>query len=99
MADYTVYVAYAGSDGKERDGWVLGNSASLASMKQSVRSLWLRDRLRIGAVFGGEDLVELEKALTKDTYRAQNIDNEDVRESLLTLVAEAKGCGGTVFIQ
>lgn len=99
MADYTVYVAYTGGDGKERDGWVMGNSAALAGMKQSVRSLWLRDRLRIGAVFSGDDLVELEKALTKDTYRAQNIDNEDVREALLTLAAQAKECGGTVFIQ
>ncbi len=77
----------------------MGNSTSLANMKQSVRSLWLRDRLRIGAEFGGDDLVELEKALSKDTYRAQNIDNEDVREALLTLASQARGCGGTVFIQ
>jgi len=99
MADYTVYVACTGADGKEQDGWVMGNSASLANMKQSVRSLWLRDRLRIGAVFSGDDLVELEKALGKDTYRAQNIDHEDVREALLNLAAQAQRCGGTVFIQ
>jgi hypothetical protein len=99
MADYTVYVACAGSDGQERDGWVLGNSTSLSGLKQSTRSLWLRDRLRIGATFSGDDLVELEKALSRDTYRARNIDDEDVREALLSLAANAKACGGTIFIQ
>jgi hypothetical protein len=59
----------------------------------------LRDRLRIGGTLSGEGLNQLEKALGNDTFRAKNVDGEDVREALLTLAGAAKACGGVVFIQ
>ena len=99
MEDYSVYFGLAKSDGQEVDGWVLGNSGALTSLTQTMRSLWLRDRLRIGATFSGDSLDELEKALLKDNSRVLNVDGEIVRDALLEMIAAAKQDGGTLFIQ
>ena len=99
MDDYSVYFGYAKGDGQEVDGWVLGNSAALAALTQSTRSLWLRDKLRIGATFSGNTLKELETAVLKETSRVLNVDGENVRDALMSLTAAAKRDGGTVFIQ
>lgn len=99
MEDYSVYFGHVKSDGKESDGWVLGNSAALTDLTQSIRSLWLRDRLRIGATFDGDGLHDLEVALFKENSRSQNVDGENVREALRELIAAAKKDGGTLFIQ
>ena len=99
MDDYSVYFGSAKGDGQETDGWVLGNSAALAALTQSTRSLWLRDKLRIGATFSGDTLKELESAVLKENSRVVNIDGENVRAALMGLVAAAKRDRGTVFIQ
>jgi hypothetical protein len=99
MDDYSVYFGHAKGDGQEGDGWVLGNSAALTALTQSTRSLWLRDRLRIGATFEGGTLQELENALLKENSRVLNVDGENVRDALMHLIAAAKADGGSVFIQ
>jgi len=99
MEDYSVYFGHAKSDGQETDGWVLGNSAALAALTQSTRSLWLRDKLRIGAAFSGDTLQELESAMLKENSRVLNVDGEIVRDALMRLISAAKRNGGAVFIQ
>ena len=99
MDDYSVYFGHAKGDGQEGDGWVLGNSAALMALTQSTRSLWLRDRLRIGATFGSDTLQELESALLKENSRVLNVDGENVRDALMSLIAAAKRDGGSLFIQ
>ncbi len=99
MEDYSVYFGHVKGDGQEGDGWVLGNSAALTALTQSTRSLWLRDRLRIGASFGGDTLQELESALLKENSRVLNVDGENVRDAVMSLIAAAKRDGGSVFIQ
>jgi hypothetical protein len=99
MEDYSVYFGHVKGNGQEGDGWVLGNSAALTALTQSTRSLWLRDRLRIGASFGGDTLQELENALLKENSRVLNVDGENVRDAVMSLIAAAKRDGGTVFIQ
>lgn len=99
MDDYSVYFGHVKAGGQEGDGWVLGNSAALTGLKQATRSLWLRDRLRIGATFDGDALNELEKALLKENSRVLNVDGEDVRDALMQLIAAAKRDGGSLFIQ
>ena len=99
MEDYSVYFGHAKRDGAEKDGWVLGNSAALTALTRATRSLWLRDRLRIGATFSADALLELEKALLKETFRVLNVDKENVRDALLEMAAAARQDGGTLFIQ
>lgn len=99
MDDYSVYFGCTGRDGSDQEGWVLGNSKSFAALTQAIRSLWLRDRLRIGASFSGEGLTELENALRKDNFRVSNLDGEDVRDALLALIEAARKDGGIVFVQ
>lgn len=97
--DYSVYFGHAKRGGEDGDGWVLGNSVALNSLKQATRSLWLRDRLRIGAAFDGDTLLELEKTLQKENTRVLNVDGENVRDAVLELIATAKREGGVVYIQ
>jgi hypothetical protein len=99
MEDYSVYFGHVKGDRQEGDGWVLGNSGALTGLTQSTRSLWLRDRLRIGATFSGDTLQELESALLKENSRVLNVDGENVRDALMSLIAAAKRDGGTLFIQ
>ena len=99
MDDYSVYFGYAKHNGQEADGWVLGNGTALSVLSQSTRSLWLRDRLRIGAAFDDDGLVEFERALLKENSRMPNVDGENVREALLSLITAAKRDGGSLFIQ
>ncbi len=99
MDDYSVYFGHTKGDGQEGDGWVLGNSAALTALTQSTRSLWLRDRLRIGATFGGDTLHELERTVLKENSRVLNVDGENVRDALMSLIAAAKRDGGTLFVQ
>lgn len=99
MDDYSVYIGCTGRDGSDQEGWVLGNSKSFAALAQTMRSLWLRDRLRIGASFSGDTLTELETAVRKDEFRVTNVDGENVREALLELIELAKQDGGSVFVQ
>ena len=99
MDDYSVYFGHTRGDGLDGDGWVLGNSKALSALTQATRSLWLRDRLRIGATFSGDTLQELESALGKENSRVLNVDGENVRDALMSLIAAAKGDGGTLFIQ
>jgi hypothetical protein len=99
MEDYSVYFGHAKGDGGDGDGWVLGKSAALTGLTQSMRSLWLRDRLRIGASFSGNTLQELENALVKENSRVVNVDGENVRDAVMSLITAAKGDGGSDFIQ
>ena len=99
MEDYSVYFGHAKADGQDGDGWVLGNSKALTALTQSTRSLWLRDRLRIGTTFSGDTLQELESALGKENSRVLNVDGENVRDALMSLIAAAKRDGGSLFIQ
>jgi hypothetical protein len=97
--DYSVYFGCTRRDGSDQDGWVLGNSKSFTLLTQTIRSLWLKDRMRIGATFAGEALAELETAVRKDDFRLTNVDGEDAREALLALIATARQDAGIVFIQ
>jgi hypothetical protein len=99
MEDYSVYFGHTKGNGQDGDGWVLGHSAALTSLTQSTRSLWLRDRLRIGATFSGNALNELESAVLKENGRVLNVDGENARDALMSLIAAAKADGGTLFIQ
>ncbi len=99
MDDYSVYFGCTGRDGADQEGFVLGNSKAFAALTQTMRSLWLRDRLRIGSSFSGEGLTELENAIRKDDFRVTNVDGENVRDALLELIELAKKDGGIVFVQ
>ena len=92
LDDHSVYLGYRKANGEE-DGWVLGNSAAMSVLVQSLRSEWLRERLRVGAGFSGDDLTALENTLRNENFSQQNIDGESVQAALLALVVAAKEGG------
>ena len=98
VTDCSVYFGRTGENDKE-EGWVLGDLAALESLRQSVQSAWLKERLHVGAIFGGTDLEQFESALRKEPITAANIDEENVKEALLRLVAAARQEGGVLFVQ
>jgi hypothetical protein len=98
LADYSVYFGYAHPNGEE-DGWVFGDNAAMDMLRESIENQWLREHLRVGANFDGADLDRLEQSLLSETMSAANVDGENVRDALLSLVRSAKQEGGIVFVQ
>ena len=98
LEDYSVYIGHLKANGEE-EGWVLGDAAALAALAQSIQSDWLRQRLRVGSVVAGRDVVEFERILSTETLAQHNIDGERVQEALLTLASAAKQDAGSIFVQ
>ena len=98
LEDFSVYLGHASSNG-EMDGWVLGNTAALSTLKDSVQSPWLKARLNVGYAFSGAELDDLNAALGKESITSLNVDGENVGRALLALIAAARNDGGSVFIQ
>jgi hypothetical protein len=98
LADYSVYFGHAHPNGEE-DGWVFGDNAAMDMLSECIENQWLREHLRVGANFAGADLDRLEQSLLSETMSAANVDGENVRDALLSLVQSAKQEGGIVFVQ
>jgi len=98
LKDYCVYVGKLKPNGDE-EGWVLGDASAWKSFIASLRSEWLRDTLRVGCEIREQELALLSEALSGENCSATNIDDENVVESMLVLVASARREGGILFIQ
>jgi hypothetical protein len=99
IQEHSVYVGVIDSHGEEGDGWVAGNGQLWATVLEELRSPWLRDRLRVGGSVATGELPQLRDVLGTEVIRASNIDDENIRQALLRLGAEAFQVGGSVFVQ
>jgi hypothetical protein len=99
IQDHSVYVGATDRAGKEGDGWVAGDGRHWAAVLAGLRSPWLQDRLSVGGGIATADLPRFREALEKERISASNVDDEDIRQALLRLAAEAMQAGGAVFVQ
>jgi hypothetical protein len=97
--EHSVYVGAIGLEGEERDGWVAGDSQLWTSVLAGLRSVWLRDRLRVGGSVATSELCQFRDVLGTEVIHACNVDDEDIGEALLRLAAEAMWTGGSLFVQ
>lgn len=97
--DYSVYVGQIKASGVEGDGWVLGDAAALSEFHNSLASSWCKQNLVVGSSLFGEDLDVLERELSARTVSRSNIDQENIRDALLTLSRTVKADGGALFVQ
>jgi hypothetical protein len=97
--DYTVHISHFGPDGKETDGWVLGDKTQFLKLKASIQDSWLRDQLTAGATISGENVAKLGNSLQKETITQKNIDKENIGQALTNLVQICKQQGGFILIQ
>jgi hypothetical protein len=98
MPHYSVYIGHAKLDGSE-DGWVLGDQDTLKAVVQALRIGRLSQRFALGAVWAHEELQEFASDWSAERFEIQNIDGEDVRHAVDSLVRQASREGGTVFIE
>lgn len=98
LDDFCVYFGHASPSGDE-NGWVLGDAAALEQLKESVQSVWLRERLAPGHVFSCEELDILCSTLGQERVSALNVNGENVGQALLQLATAARREGGSVFVQ
>lgn len=99
VTDYSVFIGHKSDEGKELDGWVLGDRQAWESFLASFSSAWLRERLRVGASFQGSDVAQLEGEIRRIATSQKNVDDENLRDALLLLVAAAKAGGGALYVQ
>lgn len=98
LGDYCVYVGKLLPNSDE-EGWVLGDAKAWMNFIASLRSEWLRDKLRIGCEIRDQELALLSEALSDENCPAVNIDDENAVEAMSSLVASAMREGGMIFIQ
>jgi hypothetical protein len=98
LEDYCVYVGKVRPNGDE-EGWVLGDADAWTGFIASLKSEWLRNKLRIGCEIRDDELSAVADALNMENSPAMNIDDENVVESMRSLVASARQEGGMLFIQ
>jgi hypothetical protein len=99
IKDFSVFLGHESNAGAEGDGWVLGDSAAWAAFRAALPSKWLKDRLIVGAALSGPDLLTLQSELAEVALSQTNIDNENVKDALLSLVRAARDDGGKVYVQ
>ncbi len=98
LDDYCVYIGWGFEEG-EQEGWALGDAATFNALTGAFESSNLKTLFRVGASISGPDLDAVTADLAKEQVSARNVDGENVREALLTLAADAKKEGGTLFVQ
>lgn len=98
LNDYCVSIGWGFEEG-EKAGWVLGDAAAFMKLQDSIQSPRLRELFHIGAHLSGATLSEVGIELAKEQLPITNIDKENVREALLTLVSEALKNNGALFVQ
>jgi hypothetical protein len=99
--EVTHYAVYAGClfpDGTE-DGWTLGDQATLAALRTSLKSGWLRERLSVGSLIPLRDLIQFGNEFWEENIDLQNIDGENVKDALLALMVDAIKTEGALFVQ
>jgi hypothetical protein len=99
IKDHSIYVGAVDRAGSEADGWVAGDGQAWLSVVDALRSSWLRERLRVGGSVPTAELPQFLDLLRAETIRANNVDDEDIKEALLRLAAEAKHAEGALFVQ
>jgi len=97
--DYTVHISHFGPDGKETDGWVVGDKAQFMKLKASINDSWLKNQLAVGTSLSGENVEKLGSALQKENISLKNIDEENIGQALNNLVQICKQQGGIILIQ
>src|SRR6266850_2118316 len=99
ITDYSVFIGHHSGKEKEGSGWVFGNSEVWQGFRDSLSSSWLKDRLTVGASFSGAELAQLEREIQSISTSQMNIDDENVKDALLYLIAAAKSDGGRIYVQ
>lgn len=98
LNDYSVYFGRVAPNGDE-EGWVLGNSESFRMLRNAIRLPLLQDRLTIGSVIFAGEAAQIESEIMKENFQLTNIDGEEFRNALLTLLEDTRINGGLVFVQ
>jgi hypothetical protein len=98
IAGHSVYVGCLFRDGAE-NGWVLGDDQVLAAFQAGLKSVWLREQMKLGALIPLRDLLQFGNELWEETVDLRNIDGENAREALLSLMVQAIKAEGSLFIQ
>jgi hypothetical protein len=93
-----VYVGCLFRDGSEQ-GWVLGDDQALVTFRAALKSAWLREQFRLGALIPLRDLLQLGNEMWDENADQRNVDGESVKEAVLTLVVDAIKHEGSLFIQ
>jgi hypothetical protein len=99
IADYSVYIGHFLSSGEEGDGWVIGDAAAHASLGSSLKSHWLRQRLEPGSTVTGTELQQFSAEMQNEVIALNNIDGENIKVALASLVQAAETHGGYLFVQ
>jgi hypothetical protein len=99
IESYSIYIGHKDAKGEEGDGWVFGDSDAWLSFIDSLQSHWLKQHLVVGASFAGENCTIFEQELKEETVSQTNIDDGNVKEALLALLAATHEQGGEVYIQ
>ena len=99
IQSYSVYIGAIDSAREEMDGWVAGSNKAWDAILADLHSDWLRERLRVGAVTGSQELDQMQKILNQESFSGQNIDNEDLRLALIDLADQAWRADGCLFVQ
>jgi hypothetical protein len=95
---HAVYVGCLYPDGAE-DGWTLGDESALATLRASLKSTWLRERLQVGSLVPLRDLIQFGNELWEESTDLQNVDGENVKDALLALMVAAIQSEGGLFVQ
>lgn len=98
VAHHAVYVGCRFPDGTE-DGWTLGDEEALAALRASLKSGWLREKLQVGSLVAMRDLIQFGNELWEEHIELRNIDGENVRDAMLSLMVDAIKTEGTLFVQ
>ena len=97
--NYSVFIGYEQHDGREGDGWVLGDKKAYEAFASSLESPALRSMLAIGSELSGRELDHLLGALRKESIVTTNIDGENVGTALMQLAERAKESNGRLYVQ
>jgi hypothetical protein len=98
IASHSVYVGCLFRDGSE-DGWVLGDDQALAAFRAALKSAWLREQFKLGALIPLRDLLQFGNEMWEESADAQNVDGENAKEAVLALMVDALKHEGSLFIQ
>jgi hypothetical protein len=98
IASHSVYVGCLFDDGTE-DGWVLGDDQALATFRAALKSAWVREQFKLGALIPLRDLLQFGNEMWDEQADLRNVDGESVKEAVLALVVDAIKHEGSLFIQ
>lgn len=98
IASHSVYVGCLYHDGSE-EGWVLGDDQVLATFHAALKSGWLREQFKLGALIPLRDLLQFGNEMWEENSDVQNVDGENAKEAVLALMVDAIKHEGSLFIQ